>query len=77
MQGLVLSCRVPRNATDTRTTVCEWCAIKAYIEPNQALPAVFQEKMKGSRKVISPKDNKWACRLFPHTTCWTSKREPM
>jgi len=35
-----------------------------YTEPNQALPAVYQEKMKESRKVISPKDNKWGLPAF-------------
>jgi len=23
-------------------------------------------------KMLSPKDNKWACQLFLHTTCWTA-----
>jgi len=54
VQDLVLSrsAGYPCNATITHTTgfwkVCN------YIEPNQALLAVYQEKMKESRKVIPP-----------------------
>jgi len=71
--GFVPRCRYPRYATDTHTLLWKVCN---YIEQTKLyLPAVYQERMKESRKVLSPKDNKWDFRLFSHTTSWTSKRK--
>jgi len=78
VQGSVLSpgAGYPRYATDTHTTGFWKCALCSYIELSKpSLPADYQEKMKESRKVLSPKDNKRTCRLFHTLTCWTPKRK--
>jgi len=61
VQGLVLSPGIgyPRYVTDTHTKGTAWFLKSVqWSLANQALPSVYQKKMKELLKVLFPKDNK-------------------
>jgi len=68
VQGLVFFPGVPRYAIDTHTTGFRRCAVIQSLA-NQALPAVYQEKVIELRKVLSPKTTSELTDFFSYTTC--------